>query len=542
LSASGGVPPYTWSVSSGNLPPGLVLSPAGSLSGTPTSAGAFSFTAQVTDLAHPQEVGNVVVSLTVIDPLLIQVNSLPNGSPGVFYNASVAFTGGIAEVSFADSVAVTGGIAPYSWRVTQGNLPAGLSLNATTGALSGVVTDIGLSSFTVQVSDSQNPAATSSERLSISVNTAPPRNAVLYLGNWIDIEFIEGSHELISSDGSLTQLSALSDPATPTVISPKLPIAFATSNSSLISMLVNPDYSVTPISSVALPSVPDYHRASCCYTLTVDPTGSNLYLSGVIDNQDTQGISVYPANGLLDLVSTIAIPGLWNPSSTVKPAFTPDGARVYIALCRPFVNGSNIQTYSRNSDGTLTQTSSYALPPVTCASHLAVSPDGKYLADVEEDLSGVPPVLHIQVYRVASDGTITPALNQPLPLSMLGFPWPGTVRDMIWDESSSYLLPMIGAPSSAGTGLDVGGIAALNFSGTTLTETSPPIGGGGFLVQRTGSFVYGNITCTHHTPFVPPDPCLTPLGPNGFNISNGQLQPVPGSPFPYSFSAPTAIY
>src|SRR6516165_8413155 len=82
LSASGGVPPYTWSVSSGNLPPGLVLSPAGSLSGTPTSAGAFSFTAQVTDLAHPQEVGNVVVSLTVIDPLLIQVNSLPNGSPG----------------------------------------------------------------------------------------------------------------------------------------------------------------------------------------------------------------------------------------------------------------------------------------------------------------------------------------------------------------------------------------------------------------------------------------------------------------------------
>src|SRR5262252_1867203 len=306
-------------------------------------------------------------------------------------------------------------------------------------------------------------------------------------------------------------------------------------------MLVNPDYSVTPISSVALPSGEDPHSASCCYTLTVDPTGSNLYLSGVIDNQDTQGISVYPANGLLDLISTIAIPGLWNPSSTVRPAFTPDGTRVYIALCRPFVNDSSIQTYSRSSDGKLTQTSSYALPPVTCASHLEVSPDGKYLADVEEDLSGLP-VLYVQVYRVASDGTIAPALNQALPLSVLGFPWPGTVRDMIWDESSSYLLPMIGTPPSTGPGLDVGGVAALNFSGTTLTETSPPTGGGGLLVQRTGSFVYSNIKCTPHTPFVPPDPCLTPLGPNGFLLTNGQLEPVPGSPYPYSFAAPTAIY
>jgi len=308
-------------------------------------------------------------------------------------------------------------------------------------------------------------------------------------------------------------------------------------------MLINPDYSVTPISSATLPPLQYGPNSPIRYALTVDPTGSNLYLSGYIDNQGTQGISVYPANGLLNVISTIAIPGLSGigpeSSSGKQIVFTPDGAWVYIAPCSLF-NGS-IQTYSRNSDGKLTQTSSYALP-TTCASHLAVSPDGKYLADVEEGLSGVPPVLYVQVYRVASDGTIAPALNQPLPLSMLGFPWPGTVRGMIWDESSSYLLPMIGTPPSTGTGLDVGGVAALNFSGTTLTENSPPTGGGGFLVQRTGSFVYGNITCTPHTPFVPPDPCLTPLGPNGFLLTNGQLEPVPGSPYPYSFAAPTAIY
>jgi hypothetical protein len=313
-------------------------------------------------------------------------------------------------------------------------------------------------------------------------------------------------------------------------------------------MLVNPDYSVTPISSVALPSIWMYHGPG--YALTIDPTGSNLYLSGFIDSQETRGISVYPANGLLDVISTIAIPALGQGPPPLFPAdsriaFTPDGAWVYIAAC-PSFNGS-IQTYSRNSDGKLTQTSSYALSAATtCATFLAVSPDGKYLADVEEDFSDLPVALYVQVYRVASDGTIAPALNQPFPVSMLGLPGPA-VRDMIWDESSSYLLPMIGTPPSTGTGFDVGGVAALNFSGNTLTETSPPTGGGGLLIQRTGSFVYSNIKCTQRPLFCPgcwvgPDPCLTPLGPNGFNLTNGNLQPLPGSPFPYSFSAPTAIY
>jgi hypothetical protein len=51
LSASGGVLPYTWSVSSGALPAGLSLSPAGVISGTPTAQGTSSFTVAVTDSA-----------------------------------------------------------------------------------------------------------------------------------------------------------------------------------------------------------------------------------------------------------------------------------------------------------------------------------------------------------------------------------------------------------------------------------------------------------------------------------------------------------
>ena len=50
LQASGGVPPYTWSLATGSsLPAGLTLSAAGVVSGTPTAAGSFSFTVQVKD-------------------------------------------------------------------------------------------------------------------------------------------------------------------------------------------------------------------------------------------------------------------------------------------------------------------------------------------------------------------------------------------------------------------------------------------------------------------------------------------------------------
>lgn len=60
LSASGGTPPYTWT-ESGSLPPGLALSTNGSLSGTPTAAGAWNFVAQVTD-AHS---ANATQTLTI---------------------------------------------------------------------------------------------------------------------------------------------------------------------------------------------------------------------------------------------------------------------------------------------------------------------------------------------------------------------------------------------------------------------------------------------------------------------------------------------
>jgi hypothetical protein len=63
LTAAGGIPPYTWTIISGALPPGLSLSSAGVISGTPTSAGTFNFTVQVIDPLG--NVGSISVGVTL---------------------------------------------------------------------------------------------------------------------------------------------------------------------------------------------------------------------------------------------------------------------------------------------------------------------------------------------------------------------------------------------------------------------------------------------------------------------------------------------
>lgn len=70
LSASGGIQPYTWSLSSGNLPNGVTLGSDGTLSGTPTETGTFAFTAQVQDSDPGGAATDTANFSLVVDPNL----------------------------------------------------------------------------------------------------------------------------------------------------------------------------------------------------------------------------------------------------------------------------------------------------------------------------------------------------------------------------------------------------------------------------------------------------------------------------------------
>ena len=74
LQASSGVPPYSWSIASGSLPPGLTLSLSGTISGTPTQAGTFVFTVKVTDSENPAASATKPLSIGVGNPAVLSGN------------------------------------------------------------------------------------------------------------------------------------------------------------------------------------------------------------------------------------------------------------------------------------------------------------------------------------------------------------------------------------------------------------------------------------------------------------------------------------
>ena len=153
LTASGGVPPYSWSRTTGTLPAGLALSSAGAISGTPSAAGTSTFGITVTDSAS--NTTTQTFSLTVSPaPLLISTTSnLPSG---------------VAGTAYAQTLTATGGIPPYTWAIASGPLPALLTLSAG-GVIGGIPAEAGVSTFSVIVYDSGQHSATQTFTLTITL-------------------------------------------------------------------------------------------------------------------------------------------------------------------------------------------------------------------------------------------------------------------------------------------------------------------------------------------------------------------------------------
>ena len=165
LTVTDGTAPFTWSVSAGAVPGGLTLSAGGLLSGTPTVAGTFNFTVRVTDASNQ----------TATRAVTIVIAAAP----------SLAFTpaGGQVGVAYSQQPVLTGGTAPFAWTVSAGALPGGLTLNASTGLVSGTPTAAGGFSVTVRATDALSQFATAAVTITIVASPtfvagAPPAGQV----------------------------------------------------------------------------------------------------------------------------------------------------------------------------------------------------------------------------------------------------------------------------------------------------------------------------------------------------------------------------
>jgi hypothetical protein len=162
FSASGGSPPYTWQ-SSGMVPPGLKVGNNGTVSGTPTQAGSFSFSVTATDSAHPPgSSAPLTTHIVISSPIALTLNATPAPPAGVDKTPYGPFR-----------FNATGGFLPLHWSITAGNLPPGVSIGSD-GSLTGTPTSAGTFTFTVTVTDSAPKSVSSSLPFTINVTQVPP--------------------------------------------------------------------------------------------------------------------------------------------------------------------------------------------------------------------------------------------------------------------------------------------------------------------------------------------------------------------------------
>ncbi|MBN1191297.1 MAG: putative Ig domain-containing protein, partial [Dehalococcoidales bacterium] len=151
LTARGGVGPYTWTIESGSLPPGLALNANnGVISGTITSNSTYEILLKVTDSVEGCSVRELV--LTVMPGPTIITSSLAEGQ---------------ISINYYQTLEASGGTTPYKWSIIAGSLPRGLVLNPSTGVISGrPVVSVNCQEITFQVTSKLG--GTSSKILTIT--------------------------------------------------------------------------------------------------------------------------------------------------------------------------------------------------------------------------------------------------------------------------------------------------------------------------------------------------------------------------------------
>jgi hypothetical protein len=310
LAANGGIAPYTWTVTSGTLPAGLNLNAGtGAITGTPTTAvNAAPLTFKVTDSSSPGKMHQTVnLTLTIAAALTITTTTLPNGQVGAPYSATLA---------------ATGGTKPYTWTKTSGTLPAGLTLNAMTGAITGTPTAaVTATPLMFQVTDSNTPTPVS-KPVSLTLTIAPPtltitttslpsgQVGVAYSGSLAATGGVPPYAWALTSgslDGLTLTAATGAISGTPTSVVTASPVTFQVTDSASVSKTVNLTLTVAPatltITTTSLPS----GQVGVAYSGSLAATGGVPPYTWALTSGSLDGLTLTAATGAITGMPTAAV-------------------------------------------------------------------------------------------------------------------------------------------------------------------------------------------------------------------------------------------
>ena len=447
----GGVPPYNFYVGTGAFPPmGLSVNTNGTVTGIPVTAGTTTFPVCVADTAGNEKCQNVTITINPGQPLVFNPVQPPDGTVGVAYSFSFCTPAAAGTCGATQTTNPTGGVAPYTFTITNGQLPPPLTL-ASNGTVSGTPTVAGNSPFSICVTDylfhqqCQNVAITIHAGLGLNSLTLSPNT--------------------VTGGGSVTGTVTLSGGATAATMGH---VRAAAAGDTIV-MLESDNAAAQVPASVTVPA------GQTSATFTVTTSAVSVQTAATItatlgDTVKTASLTVLPANALFTLTISEAGTGsgtvVSSPSGINCPGTCswnyPSGTQV--TLTASAATGSTFDGWSGACSGTGTC-------PVTMGGDQSVT--------ATFDSSGPP-----------TSGSVTPST---LPLGTVGGCDGGQVSgsfqvtapsSMTWRVDLGDVDPTVTVSPLSGTGN-----GAINVTVTEAPQTPTP----GFTCSDTSSFDDGII-------------------------------------------------
>ncbi|HHQ4756325.1 TPA: putative Ig domain-containing protein, partial [Aeromonas hydrophila] len=294
-----------------------------SITYTPTAgyAGSDSFTYTATNASGTSS--PAMVTITVSTPTLaITPTTLPDGTQGTAYNQTVT---------------ATGGSAPYTYAITAGSLPAGLSLNTSSGMISGTPSVSGTFNLTLTATDANS--ATGSQAYSLVINGLPPvANAVSATvaanssANSITLN-ITGTATSVAiasaaNHGTATA-SGTSITYTPTAgFSGPDSFTYTATNASGTSSPATVSITVSTPSITLNPGTLSNGSVGTAYSQTITATGGSApYTYAITNGSLPAGLSLNTSSGVIS--GTPSASGTFNLTVTVTDANSASGFQAY---------------------------------------------------------------------------------------------------------------------------------------------------------------------------------------------------------------------